>query len=126
MWKESIARHVGWPSQIIDSFPIISTAATISAPSEAIDYRGFVSSVDTPDGAPEFRRKQRAGSKRYVFAGVGIAIVVVTFAVVLPKIADYRDVWAVVTTLTWEWAVVLAAATALNIATFAPPWSRCG
>ena len=51
-----------------------------------------------------------------------IAIVVVTFAVVLPKIADYRDVWDVVSTLSWEWVVVLAAATALNLATFAPPW----
>ena len=40
----------------------------------------------------------------------------------LPKIADYRQVWDVVTTLTWEWAVVLIAATALNIVTFAPPW----
>ena len=81
-----------------------------------------MSSVDTPDGAPEFRRKQRAGWKRYAFGGAGIAIVVATFAVVLPKIADYRDVWDVVTTLTWEWIVALAAATALNLATFAPPW----
>ena len=90
--------------------------------SEAIDYRACVSSIDTPDGAPEFRKKQRAGWKRYAFGGAGIAIVVVTFALVLPKIADYRDVWDVVTTLTWEWIVVLAAATALNLATFAPPW----
>ncbi|WP_411277392.1 lysylphosphatidylglycerol synthase transmembrane domain-containing protein [Gaiella sp.] len=81
-----------------------------------------MSSVDTPDGAPESRKKQRAGWKRYVFGGAGIAIVVVTFAVVLPRIADYRDVWDVVTTLTWEWIVVLSAAMALNIATFAPPW----
>jgi putative heme transporter len=81
-----------------------------------------VSSVDTPDGAPELRKKQRAGWKRYAFAGAGFAIVVVTFAFVLPKIADYRDVWDVVTTLTWEWIVVLVAATALNLATFAPPW----
>lgn len=87
-----------------------------------IDYRGFVGSVDTPDGAPELRKKQRSGWKRYAFAAAGIAIVVVTFVVVLPKIADYRDVWDVVTTLTWEWIVVLLAATVLNIATFAPPW----
>ena len=26
MWKDSIARQVGWPSQIIDSSPIISMA----------------------------------------------------------------------------------------------------
>lgn len=81
-----------------------------------------MTSVDTPDGAPELRMKKRAGWKRYAFAGAGIAIVVVTFAVVLPKIADYRDVWAVVTALTWQWIAVLVAATALNLATFAPPW----
>lgn len=46
----------------------------------------------------------------------------VTFAVVLPRIADYRDVWDVVTTLTWEWVAVLVAATVLNLVTFAPPW----
>jgi putative heme transporter len=41
---------------------------------------------------------------------------------VLPRIADYRDVWDVVKELSWQWIVALAAATALNIATFAPPW----
>jgi putative heme transporter len=81
-----------------------------------------VSSVETPDGAPEIPKKHRSGWKRYVFGGIGLAIVVVTFVLVLPKIANYRDVWDVVKTLTWEWVVVLAAATALNLATFAPPW----
>lgn len=78
--------------------------------------------METPDGAPEFRRRKRAGWRRYALAGVGVAIVVVTFALVLPKIADYRDVWDVVTTLTWQWVVVLLAATVLNLATFPPPW----
>ena len=73
-----------------------------------------MSSVETPDGAPEFRKRKRAGWRRYAFAFVGLAIVVVTFAVVLPRIADYRDVWGVVQTLTWQWLVVLV--------TFAPPW----
>ena len=81
-----------------------------------------MSSVETPGGAPEIRRKQRVGWRRYAFAGVGVAIVVVTFVVVLPRIANYRDVWAAVSTLTWQWLVVLAAATVLNVATFAPPW----
>ena len=36
-------------------------------------------------------------SKRnLVFGAIGIAVVVVTFAVVLPKIAVYGDVWEVV------------------------------
>ena len=45
-----------------------------------------------------------------------------TFAYVLPRIADYRDVWDVIKTLTWRWAVALAGATVLNVLTFAPPW----
>jgi putative heme transporter len=53
---------------------------------------------------------------------IGIAIVIVTFAVFLPKIADYRDVWALVKTLSWGWMLALLAATALNLITFAPPW----
>ncbi len=81
-----------------------------------------MSSIDTPDGAPELRKKKHTGWRRYAFAGAGLAIVVVTFAFALPKIADYRDVWDVVATLTWQWTAVLAIATALNLATFAPPW----
>jgi putative heme transporter len=49
-------------------------------------------------------------------------VVVLTFTYFLPRIADYRDVWDVMTTLTWPWALGLAAATVLNILTFAPPW----
>ncbi len=49
-------------------------------------------------------------------------LVVLTFAYFLPKIADYRDVWAVVKELSWPWFLALLAATAINLATFAPPW----
>jgi uncharacterized membrane protein YbhN (UPF0104 family) len=81
-----------------------------------------VSSVETPDGAPELPKPKRSGWRRYAFAAVGAAIVIATFAVALPKIADYRDVWDVISTLTWQWIVVLAAATVINLITFAPPW----
>ena len=81
-----------------------------------------MSSVESPDGAPEHRKQGRTGWRRYAFAAVGAAIVIGTFAVVLPKIANYGDVWGVISTLTWEWLLVLAGATVLNLATFAPPW----
>jgi len=55
-------------------------------------------------------------------AGVAIAVVVATFAFVLPKIADYRDVWGVVKTLSWRDVALLVGVTVLNLATFAPPW----
>ena len=41
---------------------------------------------------------------------------------VLPRIADYREVWAVVKELTWQQVGVLLLATLLNLVTFAPPW----
>jgi putative heme transporter len=60
--------------------------------------------------------------RRLVVAGVGLAVVVATFTFLLPRIADYRDVWAVVQTLSWTWIAALAAVAILNIVTFAPPW----
>jgi putative heme transporter len=60
--------------------------------------------------------------KRYVLAAVGALFALATFAFFLPQIADYRDVWAVVKGLSWAWLAALAAATVLNLATFAPPW----
>ena len=53
---------------------------------------------------------------------LGLAVVVVTFVVVLPRIANYGDVWRVVQGLTWWQIAALAAATVLNLVTFAPAW----
>jgi putative heme transporter len=53
---------------------------------------------------------------------LGAALALATFAYFLPQIADYRDVWGVLKTLSWPWAAALAAATILNLLTFAPPW----
>jgi putative heme transporter len=60
--------------------------------------------------------------KRAGVGAIGLVLVVATFAFFLPKIADYRDVWAVVRDLSWPWIVALLFVTALNILTFAPPW----
>ena len=43
------------------------------------------------------------------------------FAFVLPRIADYGEVWGVVERLSWKQIVALLLATLLNLATFAPP-----
>jgi putative heme transporter len=61
-------------------------------------------------------------TRQVLSVGVGIAVVVATFAFVLPKIADYRDVWDVVATLSWKDIAALTGATVLNLFTFAPPW----
>ena len=52
---------------------------------------------------------------------LGAGVVAVVFLVVLPRIADYRDVWDVVRDLSWWWLVALAGASLLNVVTFAPP-----
>ncbi len=53
---------------------------------------------------------------------VGLAIVVVTFAVALPRIADYGEVWAVIESLDRTWLLALFAAVVVNVVTYAPPW----
>jgi uncharacterized membrane protein YbhN (UPF0104 family) len=63
------------------------------------------------------------GRRRQILVGaLGLAVVVVTFVFVLPKIANYGDVWDVVQTLDTTWLLALVAAVVLNIVTFAPPW----
>jgi uncharacterized protein (TIRG00374 family) len=48
--------------------------------------------------------------------------VAATFFFVLPRIADYGQVWAVVKNLSWAQIGALLLATLLNLVTFAPPW----
>ena len=67
-------------------------------------------------------RARRFTWRHILGVGVGIAVVVATFVFILPKIADYRDVWGVVEDLSWKDIGLLAGATALNLITFAPPW----
>jgi uncharacterized protein (TIRG00374 family) len=64
----------------------------------------------------------RGRRRRILFGAVGLAVVVVTFVVVLPKIANYGDVWRVVKTLDTTWLLVLLVVVVVNIVTFAPPW----
>jgi putative heme transporter len=60
--------------------------------------------------------------RRLLLAAGGLALVVATVFWLLPLIADWDDVWDVVTQLTWGWVVALLAVTVVNLATFAPPW----
>jgi len=60
--------------------------------------------------------------RRLLGAGLGALVIGAIFVFVLPRIADYRDVWDVLEDLGWRDGAVLAAATILNVVTFAPPW----
>jgi putative heme transporter len=79
----------------------------------------------TPDveGAKPPQKKSR--KKQLITIGVAIVVIGLTFAFVLPKIADYRSVWNVIKTLSWLSILALVGATVLNIVTFAPPWMVC-
>ena len=63
-----------------------------------------------------------ARTRNLLLAALGLAVVVVTFAVVLPRIADYGEVWEVVSGLDATWLLVLLGAVVLNVLTYAPPW----
>ena len=64
-------------------------------------------------------RRKRVRILQLVF---GVTLVVVTFAVFLPKIADYGSVWAAVRSMS-PWQVGLLAAVAVwNLLTFGPNW----
>jgi uncharacterized membrane protein YbhN (UPF0104 family) len=73
-----------------------------------------------PVVAPKGRR--RFSWRTALGGGLGIAVIVATFVFVLPKVADYRSVWAVVKDLSWSQVGLLVGATVLNLATYAPPW----
>ncbi len=57
-----------------------------------------------------------------VLGALGLGVVIVTFAVVLPRIANYGDVWDALRELDPIWLVAFAVAIAVNLVTFAPPW----
>jgi uncharacterized membrane protein YbhN (UPF0104 family) len=69
----------------------------------------------------EAQRKRRRGRWRIVGGVASVLIIGGVFAFALPRIANYRDVWDVVQTLSWQWLVVLALATILNLVTYGPP-----
>jgi uncharacterized protein (TIRG00374 family) len=60
--------------------------------------------------------------RRLIGGGIAIAVIAGTFVFVLPRIADYRDVWDVVKTLTWKGLLALGVAALVNVLTYAPPW----
>ncbi len=60
--------------------------------------------------------------RRGITIAIGLAVVVGTFAFVLPRFANYGAVWAEVRELSWGWIGVLLATVVFNVATFAPQW----
>jgi uncharacterized membrane protein YbhN (UPF0104 family) len=74
------------------------------------------------DGTATRRRGLTTTHKRLLGAAGSIAIVVLVFVFVLPRIADYRDVFDVLRGVGWQDWTLLAGAVVVNLATFPPPW----
>jgi uncharacterized protein (TIRG00374 family) len=86
---------------------------------------GLVVDRDPPRVTMPVRVSSHSRRRRVITAALGLAVVGLTFAFVLPRIAGYADVWRVVRTLSWLSILALVGATILNILTFAPPWIIC-
>jgi putative heme transporter len=71
---------------------------------------------------PPARADHHRGRRQLAGLGLGLAVVAATFVFVLPRIADYGDVWRVVRALSWHQIGALVLATLLNLATYPPPW----
>jgi putative heme transporter len=74
------------------------------------------------DGTATRRRGLTTTHKRILGATGSIVVVVLVFAFILPRIADYRSVFDVVRGLDWQDWALLAGAVVLNLSTFPPPW----
>lgn len=53
---------------------------------------------------------------------IALVLVIGVFAFVLPRVADYGDVWDAVTSLSAAGIAALAVAALINLLTFGPPW----
>jgi uncharacterized protein (TIRG00374 family) len=81
-----------------------------------------VAAVEPPPIEGLREQPKRRSKKRWIIGGLGIALVVSTFAFVLPKIASYKDVWKVVQAMSWWQILAVLVALAFNLVTSAPPW----
>jgi uncharacterized membrane protein YbhN (UPF0104 family) len=59
---------------------------------------------------------------RYGVPAFGVAILIVVFVVVLPRIADYGTVWEILTDTPTRDLLILLGAAVVNVLTFPPPW----
>jgi putative heme transporter len=64
----------------------------------------------------------RASVKAYGGRVLALVLVVGVFVVVLPRVADYGQVWHVMSDLSGGGIAALAAVAIINLATFGPPW----
>jgi uncharacterized protein (TIRG00374 family) len=76
----------------------------------------------TPAEIPTKASPLRSRKRQIIGGGLAIAVIAGTFFFVLPRIANYRDVWDVVKEMTSVGIAALVIATVVNLVTYAPPW----
>jgi putative heme transporter len=60
--------------------------------------------------------------KRTITMALGLAVMVAVFAWVIPKFADYGEVWKQIRAISPRWLIALGIADLINLATYAPNW----
>jgi uncharacterized protein (TIRG00374 family) len=71
--------------------------------------------VDTP-------RSSRGRRLKQIQLAFGLAVMVATFAIFVPRIADYGAIWDAVRSLQWWQVLLLLFVATINVLTFAPDW----
>lgn len=74
--------------------------------------------VTTTGEGPVAKKPRRRRLTRGIQIAVSGAVVIAIFALILPKIASYSDVWKTITDLTWLELTTLVAATIFNLFTY--------
>ena len=88
-----------------------------SSPAE-IPTKAEAAPAEIPTKASPLRSRKR----QLIGGALAIAVIGGTFVFVLPRIADYRDVWEVVKTLSWPQVVALLVVVLVNGRPLALPW----
>ena len=74
--------------------------------------------ADIAVAAPPVQHKKRAWKILEIVISVGVAVAI--FGLIIPKIANYSEVWATIRNLTWLELATLVLAMAFNLATYWP------
>jgi len=72
--------------------------------------------------APATATRRKVPVRNVVGAVLGLAVLVGVFGFVLPRFADYGEVWRQLTAMSWWYLIALLVAEFLNIVTYAPNW----
>jgi putative heme transporter len=89
---------------------------------DARNLRHASGSVGSVSAEAIDRTAQRKTLKRRITLALGLVVLVLVFAWVIPKFADYGEVWRQIKTISPKWLIVLVIVDLINLATYAPNW----